>query len=344
VALDLTGGLADDLEEVMVAKPDDPELRESTNAWIWNEDAEFGCPRIGVEAVGDQWDTHDVQATFAVADGRVLGCYAPGPVRHPLTAGGSPRILGAGPLSFEVVEPYGLVEVRFDGEAHATTAEALIGGAARDSGDLVPVSLEVDLRPALPPWMNGSLLPEAREVLDTQDEGALMGHPWRFEQLCRATGRVGIGDESWRLDGGAVRIRRQSIRRMATFRGHVWQTGIFPSGRGFGFNVYPERADGLSTYNEGFVFDGDGDLVPARVTTAPWLRRLEQVGEVSLVLQTVDGRTVEIDGETTAATFMVLPPDVGGGLRIQQALVRYVWDGERGAGMIERSTLLAEMS
>ena len=71
--------------------------------------------------------------------------------------------------------------------------------------------------------MNGALLDDAKRVLDTQEEGDLMGHPWRFEQLCRATGRLRIGDETYEIDGGANRIRRQSIRRTAKLRGHAWQ-------------------------------------------------------------------------------------------------------------------------
>jgi hypothetical protein len=35
---------------------------------------------------------------------------------------------------------------------------------------------------------------------------------------------------------------------------------------------------------------------------------------------------------------MVMPPDVGEGLRLQQAIARYRWDGETAGGMLERST------
>jgi hypothetical protein len=56
------------------------------------------------------------------------------------------------------------------------------------------------------------------------------------------------------------------------------------------------------------------------------------------VLETEDGRTVTIDGETALSTFMVMPPEVGGGLQLQQAIVRCSWDGETANGMLERST------
>ena len=105
--------------------------------------------------------------------------------------------------------------------------------------------------------MNGALLEEAKLVLDTQEEGDLMGHPWRFEQLCRGTGRLQIGDEAHAINGGANRIRRQSVRREAKLRGHAWQACLLPSGRAFGYIAYPPRDDGKDTYNEGYLFEGD---------------------------------------------------------------------------------------
>ena len=46
MAIDLTGGLSDDREYVFAAQPDDPEMRESVNAWIWDKGSEFGLPRL----------------------------------------------------------------------------------------------------------------------------------------------------------------------------------------------------------------------------------------------------------------------------------------------------------
>jgi hypothetical protein len=339
VTIDLTGGLGDDLELVFAAQPDERDMRESVNAWIWDGDGtDVAIPRIGIEAVADQWDTHDVQVNMACGDGRVFTSFVPGPVRDPAGADGKPRVLGAGPLSFEMVEPYRLLRLRFHGEAAASTVEAQIDGAFPGQGDLVPIEIEIDLRPAVPPWMNGALLDDARRVLETQEEGDLMGYPWRFEQLCRASGRVRIGDEEHVIDGGANRIRRQSIRRTALLRGHAWQAAVFPSGRAFGYIAYPQRDDGKDTYNEGYVFDGDGALVPARVVDAPWLTTLTPTGEeVGCVLETEDGRTVRVAGQSAVSTFMVMPPDVGGGLQLQQAIVRYTLDGESTNGMLERS-------
>jgi hypothetical protein len=203
-------------------------------------------------------------------------------------------------------------------------------------GPRVPISARIDIHPVVPPWQNGALRPEALHILETTDEGALMGHPWRFEQLCRASGWVRVDGEEHRLDGHANRIRRQSIRRTFTLRGHCWQAAVFPSGRAFGYISYPPYPDGRPTYNEGYTFPGDGPLVPAEVVEMPILRSLAVSGQdVSTTLRS-GGTDHRIHGETVASTFMIMPPE-GGGLQLQQAIVRYTWDGETAYGMLERS-------
>jgi prepilin-type processing-associated H-X9-DG protein len=349
MAIDLTGGLPEEREFVFATQPDEPEMRESVNAWLWDDGGTVAMPRIGIEAVADQWKTHDVQVNIAFADGRVLNIFGPGPVHDPLGADSKPRILGAGPLSFELVEPYRHWKLRLDGRAAETSVDAQVDGWApgHGGGPTVPVTLEVDLRSAVPPAEWGTLLDEARHVLMTQEEGALMGGP-RFEQLCRITGTLRVGDDNYAINGGGLRIRRQGVRRLATFRGHVWQSTIFPSGRAFGLCLYPPRTDGKPTFNEGFLFEGDGDLIPARVVGPPWLRRLEPKGQdVSVTLET-DSGTTTIHGETLLSTFHVMNPqmgaDVSTGFNLQQAVARYTWDGETANGMIERSTSSDELA
>jgi hypothetical protein len=149
-----------------------------------------------------------------------------------------------------------------------------------------------------------------------------------------------VGEEEHELNGGGLRIRRTGVRRLATFRGHAWQSTVFPSGRAFGYITYPERDDGEATLNEGYVFEGDGELIPARVVEAPWLGDLRPTGEdVSVVLETEQGTTT-IEGETVLSTFMVLGPLEG--FALQQAITRYRWDGEEANGMLERSRASVE--
>src|SRR4030095_12072058 len=71
-----------------------------------------------------------------------------------------------------------------------------------------------------------------------------------------------------------LRSRRQGVRRLAGFWGHCWQSAVFPSGKAFGYIAYPPRPDGEPTFNEGYLFTGEGALIPARAVQAPWLTRL----------------------------------------------------------------------
>ena len=98
MTVDLTGGLGDEREYVFAEQPANPDMRESVNVWIWDDGVEFGLPRVAIEAVADQWETHDLQVNFAFGDGRALQIFEPGEVHDPLGADGRPRILGAGAL------------------------------------------------------------------------------------------------------------------------------------------------------------------------------------------------------------------------------------------------------
>ncbi|HVM64840.1 MAG TPA: hypothetical protein VMU14_08275 [Acidimicrobiales bacterium] len=344
MAVDLTGGLGAEREFVFAEQPADPDMRESVNVWAWDEGDEVGFPRIGIEAVADQWKTHDVQVNIAFASGRVLNIFEPGKVHDPLGADGMARVLGAGPLSFELVEPFTHWRMHLDGLAIDNDVERQMAGGRPTGAATVPVELELDIRSTVPPWENGALLAEARRVLAEQEEGDLMGGP-RYEQLFRMTGRVRVGDDERALHGGGLRVRRQGVRRLPRFWGHAWQSSVFPSGKAFGYITYPARDDGKPTYNEGYVFDGDGGLVPARVVRAPWLRRMQPRGEqVPVVLETEDGRTEEVRGETVISTFSVIP--VTGDFSfpvLSQSIVRYTWGGETANGMMERSTLPEQM-
>jgi hypothetical protein len=339
MTIDLSGGLDPAREYLFTTRPSDPELRESVNVWVWDGSDAFGMPRFGVEAVADQWETHDLQLNLALRDGRVLTIFGPHDAHGRVSVDGRASTLGAGPMSFEMVEPFRHWRARVDGTARQTTVDAQMNGwFPGGEGDDVAVSIELDMHSAVPPWEVGTLLEEAGRVLATQEEGDLMGGP-RFEQLFRATGRVTVGDDEHVLDGGGLRIRRSGVRRLAAFRGHAWQSAVFPSGRAFGYIVYPPRGDGKPTLNEGYLYEGDGDLVAARVVQAPWLGDLHANGEdVPVVLGSARG-TVSIHGQTILSTFMVLGPLEG--FALHQSIVRYTWDGEAANGMMERSRAAA---
>ena len=129
MGVDLTGGLPAEREFVFGEQPADPDMRESVNVWVWDEGDAVGFPRIGIEAVADQWETHDVQVNIAFADGRVLNVFQPGKVHDPLGRDGKPRLLGAGPLSFELVEPFTHWRMHLDGLATDKAMSEILAAA-----------------------------------------------------------------------------------------------------------------------------------------------------------------------------------------------------------------------
>ena len=305
------------------------------------------------------WDVHQVQVNVAFADGRVYRLREDGrswPVEGP---DGRPTVLGAGPLAFTCVRPFDTWTLSFDGQAVATSSEALVAGDT--DGPLVDVAFQVEAKMAVPPWIQGTMQADADRSLKTSLVGDLMGGP-RYEQLFRATGSVRVGGEfgtaEHKFQGTGLRIRRQGVRRLAGFWGHCWQSALFPSGKAFGYIAYPPRPDGEPQYNEGYIFRGDGDLVPARVVEAPWLTRLHPVlgDEVPVVLETFEKDfekdrvgTERIEGVTVVSTHHVQRDPVSADEAVkaanwsfpplQQAGVRYTWDGEQAIGMLERSNM-----
>lgn len=351
MSIDLTGGIDPARELVFAQRPDDPEMRDSVSLWVVDDRGELGLPRIGIEAVAANWDAHDIQVNVAFPDGRVYRLRTNGTSLPALDNAGRPTVLGAGGLVFQCIEPFKTWTMSYDGPAVQTSSADLVRG--RKDGPTVAISFHVEATMAVPPWVQGALRTDA--ALQLQDSiGNMMGGP-RYEQLFTAVGRVSVAATEKRFTGSGLRIRRQGVRKLAGFWGHCWQSAVFPSGKAFGYIAYPPRPDGQPSYNEGFVFSGSGTLIPARAVQAPWLTRLEPgPDDVSLVLETAEG-TVAIDGQTVFTThdihhnddmysMQALKQETSSFPAVQQAGVRYRWDGEETFGMLERSNPLDKLT
>jgi hypothetical protein len=348
MAVDLTGGIDPSREFMLAQRPQDPEMRDSVSFWVVDDRGEIGLPRIGIEAVGANWDAHDIQVNVAFPDGRVYRLRTNGPSLPTQGPDGRASVLGAGGLVFRCTEPFDKWVMSYDGPAVQTSSADLVDG--KKEGPSVDISFHVEAKMVVPPWVQGTLQPDAEAQLKTSIEGNLMGGP-RYEQLFAATGEFRAADKHHTFTGSGLRIRRTGVRKLAGFWGHCWQSAVFPGGRAFGYIAYPPRPDGEPTFNEGFIFTGDGGLIAARVVQAPWLTRLQPMGEdVSLVLESVDG-AFQITGQTVFSTHDVHHNDDMYSMHalkqempifpaLQQAGVRYTWDGEQTYGMLERSNPL----
>ena len=332
---EISGGLTPDHELVFPAKPQNPEMRESTSVWLYEENGAFALPRFGIEAEASSWENPQYQVNFAFPGGRVLSSRGRGVKRSPFGPDGRPTVLGAGPLSFRCIEPFRRWVTTFDGMAVDGTVDEQIAGRL-EPNRLVPVRFEAELTMVTPCWVQ-DLTPEKVAQMSEADaiEAANMGIGWRLEHLFRAEGTFTIDGQSRTFTAVGSRIKRQSVRPLAGFRGHCWQSAVFPDGRAFGFIAYPPRADGVA-YNDGYIYQ-NGRMYRARAVKIPWLRRIVGQGDdASLALESELG-VIRIDGVTTPSTFRVGNPDIGG-LNLQQGGVKYSWDGQNTYGMIERSS------
>ncbi|MGX6509283.1 hypothetical protein [Rhodococcus sp. SJ-2] len=343
MSVDLTGGIDPSRELVFDERPEDPDMRDSVSFWTFDDRGTVGLPRMGIEATAANWDSHDIQINVAFPDGRTYRLRETTP-SHPVAGhDGLPRVLGAGGLRFESISEFDTWKMTYEGKAVASTSADLIDGNV--DGPLVDIRFGVEAKMAVPPWVQGAMRKEAGDQLKTTAAGDLIGGP-RYEQLYRATGYIAVdGGEEQTFSGSGLRIRRQGVRRLTEFWGHCWQSAVFPSGKAFGYLAFPPRDDGQPSFNEGFIFRGDGDLIPARVVKAPWLTKLEPSGDdASLVLET-DDETIEIEGVTAFGLHDVHHKDKTYSAQVlqtnfpvvHQSGVRYRWDGEEVYGMMERS-------
>jgi hypothetical protein len=165
-----------------------------------------------------------------------------------------------------------------------------------------------------------------------------MGYGYRIEQLCRGTGILTLDGVTRNISVVGSRIHRQSVRPMAAFRGHCWQSAIFPDGRGFGYIAYPLRPGESENdrYNIGYLYQ-HGKMYCARARNIPFLRKIMPRGDdVSVELETELG-VAKIGGVTDLCTFHLGNQGVNG-FNNQQSGVRYTLDGVTAFGMIERSS------
>ena len=73
---------------------------------------------------------------------------------------------------------------------------------------------------------------------------------------------------------------------------------------------------------------------------APWLRKVEPRGQDASVTLVTEEGTTRIEGETILSTCHVMgPPMIPQHFSLQQAIAAYRWDGETANGMLERSVV-----
>ncbi len=338
----LSGGLTNERDLVFPSKPAEPEMRESTSVWFYEENGAFGFPRMGIEAEASSWNNRRLQAAFTFPDGRALNGAGMGAPPPAIDDNGRSSIIGAGPLTFRCIEPFRRWTMTYDGTALDGTVQEQIDRSYGKRGAR-QVRLHADMTMVTPAWVQETRLDDSMSQVE-KDNAAAMGLGFRFEHHFRAVGTFEIDGKSHEFRATGTRIKRQSIRRLEGFYGHCWLSAVFPDGSAFGSLAYPPRKDtnGELSYNDAVIYK-NGRLYPARILKAPFLRRIVPAGdELLLELDSELGRTV-IEGTTALNTFRIGNPDIGG-LNLHQGGALFRWGNQKAYGMVERSTHESETS
>jgi hypothetical protein len=325
---------------------DDPNYRESVSMWIFDDENRVQLPRFLLDDIPGDPEHRSLFLNIAFPDGRAVVQAGRGPRQGMFDAQGRPTIYGGGGLTFQVIEPWVRWKATYKGVMIDTLAEHLIHG--RNDGRGVDVELAVEMTSAAPPWLPGTMGADAEKLMkEPTTESLFMGRGFRYEQLVRAEGLCRIGDRDFPISGRGLRIHRRSSRNVEGFWGHIWQSALFPSGRGFGYVGFPPPPAGGASYMEGYFFNGR-KMLPARFRHVPWLTTAKPFGQdAGFELETEEG-ILRIHGETVATTFKSNFGEDHGStwpdtLLLQQGCARYQLGGEEAFGMIERSNFKASL-
>lgn len=334
----LSGGLALEKDLVFPDKPEHPEMRESVSVWLFEENGAFAMPRTGIEAEACSWEDRLLQANFSFEDGRVLNGAGRGPAPSAIDSDGRATVIGAGPLTFRCLDPFRRWSVKFDGPAlDGRISEQIDGSFKTKKPTHTQVRLEAEMTMATPAWVQEVSVDTAKMSATEAANAQAMGLGYRFEHHFRAQGVLQIDGKQRPFKATGTRIHRQSIRRLEGFIGHCWLSALFPDGRAFGCLAYPPLPGKTEySYNDAVLYR-DGKLIPARITKAPFLRRIVARGDdASVELESELGIT-RIKGVTALSTFRIGNPDIGG-LNLQQGGALFTWDDQSAYGMVERSS------
>ena len=211
MAIDLSGGMDASSDYFLAARPEDPQFRESASMWISDDEGVIGLPRVGIEAVSEEWDQRGLQVNLGFPDGRAVIVRELGDGRSVVDDDGICRTFGAGGLEFRCVEPFKTLTMTYDGTAYDTTAAAMARGELARA-PRIPLRVDVEVTCAAPPWVSGTLNEDAAEVFHEGFAGAFISP--RYEQLCTSGGRCAPATTSGRspAPGCASTARARATR------------------------------------------------------------------------------------------------------------------------------------
>jgi hypothetical protein len=330
---DWNSGLDASKDGALLSPPDgNPRYGENHAFWIHDE-------ATGIQINGHLNTAEDL-GDFGQRLGKLSVTFPNGRLLQLRTTGAGTEANGPsnGNMHFRCVEPFRKWTCRFaGGMADASVPCSYISTTPLEM-PRVAVRFDVETEMVAPAWIQGGLVEGGLGAVT-----AFIGGE-RYEQLFRAKGTLVVEGQSIPISGFGNRTHRYGVRDLAAtaaaprMLGHVWAAAAFPSGAGFGLQIYP-TADGGILWGEG-LFVRDGKLIRAEILEVPWLKSYHQQDEDMLIrLRADDGEVFEVTGKSISSviTLMVPAPQRGEQLPLSQSAVRYSYKGEQAINMMERS-------
>jgi hypothetical protein len=242
--------------------------------------------------------------------------------------GNHPHGVAAGNAFLTISEPFKQLEINYLGLLSRSTGVAASGAVGEgQKPQLSAMQLAVTI--ISPPIEQGSQGDRGAVA----SSGTVPRTALRYEQLCRISGPIRIGNRELQLDALGMRSHRCNSASIydSGAVGHTWATALFPSGCGFHLLSYQiEPTADVGSLN-GYYFDGN-KYHEAKVLRFPFFTG-EQGSEQCLLELLVDGKRLEIGVESDAP--LVNLPEKGP--QLSRSAARFHMHGEVGGGLLERS-------
>ncbi len=236
--------------------------------------------------------------------------------------------VAAGNAFLSIVEPFRRMQIDYLGLLKRSSGVST-SGAVGDGREpqLSSMTLTVDI--VSPPIEQGS----QGDRGTVASSGTIPRTALRYEQLCRISGPIRIGEQTLQIDALGMRSHRcnsASIYESGAV-GHTWAAALFPSGRGVHILSYQVEPNGDVGFLYGHYFDGER-YHEAKVLRFPYFTGESHTEEYQLELL-VDGTSIEI----SVVSFAPLVNVGHQGPQLSRSAARFSMNGEVGGGLLERS-------
>ena len=271
----------------------------------------------------------EMSVCFYLPDGRVAFMFARPSIEDN-------RAMDAGGMRIDIVEPFKRLKVTYSGEALVLSEPKQMADpkTAFRSNPRLPCSIEL-FYDGLSPMYGGETVNEDGSAIEIDPEKSFAKA--HFEQHCRVTGSVAIGEEKFELDGLGLRDKSWGPRHWQAIEWYRWCPMNFTPDFAMMFTVIGDGKGGA--HASGMVFkDGVYDLVTGCELSSDWDEDDYQTS-LSAKVQTESGASYAIEGTVLSLIPLrnrrTTPDGTKLLTRLTEGMTEYRCNGLVGYGMSE---------